>query len=263
MRRAYRVSSRSLTINNNNYISTFLFVLSLALASFSSLAQQERPLLTIGVPNQGSAAIDEYMTELEIIYGKLGYNLRSRPAPTRRMVQEANHGSLDGIILMTDAIQEHATNLQRVDVPMTTIEVVVLSKPGQPNITSIEELKGLRVGHLIGYETTAYELRKMDIKPRSTPVYTYQLLLNMVEKNRLDIALILRKEAYRYAAEHPEFNNLKMHPDPLFTSKLYHYIHKRHQHMLPELETIMAKQWSEGRLQSRIRSLTPVSPFQQ
>ncbi len=213
--------------------------------------------LVIGVPAHATAIVKEYTRAITQVYEQLGYEVHLHTAPARRMLVEADRGKLDGVILVPSIIEQHFPHLRRIDVPMASIDMVVLSHPSIPDIQSVDDLGRYRIGYLMGYETADTVLRDM----HATPVRNYNLLFKMVMKDRLDVILALRRESYRFVTEHPEFSQLKLHPKPLYDIKLYHYVNDKHALLEKQITRILEQKWASGELQQRVRALTPPSPF--
>ncbi len=241
-------------------IKQLAFVLAVALivgAPLLKAEEQARPTFVLGVPERGSDIMKEYFAEVSKVYEQLGYKVIKHSVPTRRMMVEADRGKIDGAMLIPKIVEQHYSNLYRIDAPLASIDMIVLSQPKIPDIVSIEDLNNYRIGYLMGYETTDRVVRNMN----ATPVRSYDLLFKMVTKERLDVVLILRRESYRFVAKNPQFAMLKMHPKALYELKLYHFINKKHLPIQQQVTELLREQLATGNLNERVKAKTPNSPF--
>lgn len=234
-----------------------LLVLPILYVNQSIAEHSNNEIFTVGVPSHGSSIVYVYVEGLAEVYKKLGYTLEIRSAPARRVVLEANRGTIDGVMLSPTIIENHAFNLLRINVPMATADMMAISLSTKSDIKSIEDLKQYRVGYVLGYATTGSMLHNLNAEP----IPSMNLLFSMIAKGRLDVALVLRREAYRYVDKHPRFSHLKMHETPMLSVVLYHHLNVKHQSIKDRVESIMADYWASGKVQQQVELLTPRSPF--
>ncbi|MCG8612316.1 MAG: hypothetical protein MI864_17480 [Pseudomonadales bacterium] len=222
-----------------------------------SVSAAQPVVLKIGLPDHASAIAEEYAEEVAKVYEQFGYQWETSRAPARRILIQADRGDLDGVILVPGVVRDHFYNLVQINVSVTSIDMMAFSMPELAEVKHIDDLKGLKVGYLLGYETTERLLQNIG----ALSVRSYDLLFGMILKHRLDIALALRRETFRFVEHHSEFAVMKMHPTPIIRVPLYHFINRKYEGLVEQVEEALTRQLATGELEKRISDHTPKSPF--
>ncbi|MCG8614318.1 MAG: transporter substrate-binding domain-containing protein [Pseudomonadales bacterium] len=211
----------------------------------------------VGVPIIGSNIVDEYVAQLQTVYIRFGFRLRVLRAPYKRLFVNGDRGMLDAIIMAPEVFRVHMKHLMQVPEPLVFSDVMAFSLHGVPEINAFSDLKDYRIGYLLAFETSEQLLKGHT----ATAVRTYDQLFSMLLKGRVDIALGMQREVYRFVEQQPEFRVMKMHRTPMLRVPLFHFVHEKHHDIYQPLSDAIAEKVNSSGFKSRIRSLAPKSPF--
>lgn len=176
-------------------------------------------------------------------YKRAGINAEFTSRPCRRSLIEANAGRFDGEVARISGVTRKYKHLVAAESPTINIEGVVITRSEKREITQWSDLEGLRIGIMRGElyaerGTSAFEV---------TAASDYNQLLKMLVKNRIDVAIGIRKD-YELAVNSPDFLNEGLHiiGKPVFFAPLYHLVHKDHRDLLKKLNPVFEHMWNDG-----------------
>jgi len=183
-------------------------------------------------------------------YGRLGINITIQELPGLRALRYANEGSTDGELFRAEGVETEYPNLIRIHVPINVVDVVVLTKLLSFEIKNWQSLKPYRIGIQSGITFIESSLSnitglKIDRVKNSTQ------LLMMLEMERIDAVVAPRISAIVSLAN-LGFKSITILEPPLQSFPLFHYLNKKHQSLVPELEKVLQVMEDEGQIQ-RIR----------
>lgn len=174
-------------------------------------------------------------------YAKLGIDTESKQLPAARSLFMADSGQTDGEVNRTADIETEHPNLVRIEVPVNWLEAVALScnKTVKADLDSISRMRvGIKIGNLYAERLT----QKM---PAVVKLADETRLLDLLLANRLDVLIINRTLALSLKRE-PRYNCLTINDPPLLSVPLYHYLHKRHADIVPDITRVLREMHDSG-----------------
>jgi polar amino acid transport system substrate-binding protein len=183
-------------------------------------------------------------------YGRLGIDITIQELPGLRALIYANEGLTDGELFRAKGIEDEYTNLVRIQVPINTVDVVVITKSFFFKVNGWQSLKSYSIGIQSGItfiESIISNIEGLKV----IRVKNSSQLLGMLENERIDIVVAPRISALLSLSDLKSKTITILEP-PLQIMPLFHYLNKKHQSLVPELEDVLQKMEDEGEIQ-RIR----------
>ena len=183
-------------------------------------------------------------------YGRLGIDITIQELPGLRALIYANEGLTDGELFRAKGIEDEYTNLVRIQVPINTVDVVVITKSFSFKVNGWQSLKPYSIGIQSGItfiESIISNIEGLKV----IRVKNSSQLLGMLENERIDIVVAPRISALLSLSDLKSKTITILEP-PLQIMPLFHYLNKKHQSLVPELEDVLQKMEDEGEIQ-RIR----------
>jgi polar amino acid transport system substrate-binding protein len=166
---------------------------------------------------------------LEAAYGRMGIEVAGKKLPAARSLALADKGELDGEVNRIAAIERDYPDLIRVDVPINSVEGVVVTNGRTLENTNLETLRTMRVGIKIGNK---YAELLTEGFPELTRMPDENKLMQLLLAGRLDALLVDRPWALTQVRS-PDGDRLRINEPPLAVIPLYHYLHARHAGLVP------------------------------
>lgn len=163
--------------------------------------------------------------------------------PAERCLRDANNGVTDGVIARTMGIEKLYPNL--VAVPEATIEsrdFVAFSRKYVVETSHWKSLQPYNIGLVRGwkiFEENAL-FHKSIVRLDST-----KSLFMLLKADRIDIALNARLDGL-VICKQLNIEDVKVMEPPLATRKMYMFLHKRHEHLIPKLASILTQMKKDG-----------------
>lgn len=177
-------------------------------------------------------------------YKRLGIPVEFVEFPGRRSLYEANAGNVDGELTRIKEVEQEFTSLRRVPTPIYWFEATVFSKQKDLKINGWDSIRNLRVGIMRGM---VYAERGVKDFPKVTVVDKPIHLFKMLDSDRIDVVIfsdingsIIIKEQ-KLSAIHA----LKPGLDLI---QGYHYVHKKHEDLVPKLDAIFQDMKNSGQI---------------
>ncbi|WP_420411483.1 hypothetical protein [Roseibium sp.] len=174
---------------------------------------------------------------LQRAYSVLGISFSVVYLTPHRSIQEVENGAADGELLRIKQIGDHFTEIIRVNVPVISLPIYAYASDEEMTSLTLGEMKDVRVGYVAGAKFA--EEMTADL-PNVTTVETPEVLFNMLQRQRLDIAIAAENPGDRLlktAAHGPVYkgdNHLRL-------IDFYHYLNRRHAALVPRLERALAE----------------------
>jgi len=168
---------------------------------------------------------------LDIAYGALGVKVNYEQMPGPRALIESNAGRMDGELSRTSTVEESASNLRRVDVPLSFFiaSAIVLRNFG-PAPTSLDAVsKMASVGVVRGLSTPEYLTRGW---PNITSLASYGQALKMLQLGRIDV-LLAGDEGARDAMKINHLNARDFEFHTIAKVPTFHYLYKGNEALVP------------------------------
>lgn len=176
-------------------------------------------------------------------YRTLGNDVEFFAAPARRGLKQSNEGVWDGEVMRIESIARYAPNLEKVPVMLVEVSLVIFQRPDRPEIMP-EDLKRLKVSATLGYMIMEQLSKQHGFTLEQTD--GVENALKMVDAERVDATFLSRQAGEAMAEEHGL--NLVSYGHKVESLSLYHFVHKNHAGMIPELSRLLAKRLTTGPL---------------
>lgn len=209
-----------------------------------SLLQAKESSLTIST---GFNALESKLLKniLKEGFKRAGIPLNFQRLPNQRSLINANSGINDGEAARISKISKIYPNLLRIDVPIHTIHIVLISKRDL-HIRELADLKKYQLGVVRGVKITekiAHKLTHNVIEATD-----YKGLIKMLVLDRIDAIIVNKLGAY---TDLQYFKNTTFYlwKKPIVSPKLYTHLNKKHKKLIPRLEKAYNSMLKDGTLQ--------------
>jgi hypothetical protein len=182
---------------------------------------------------------------LKQVYKNIGLNISITPLPGKRAQYAANLGNKDGEIMRIWTYGDENPNSVRVPTPYYYLETMPFVLQGSDiKIETREALANYRLTKIRGVKHTNNITKGLsNIYEMSSTEDMFKLLLSgkvdVVLTNTIDGNLALKRLG---------LNNVISMNKPLARLPLYHYIHKRHQNLIPLIDKEIKQLKNNGKL---------------
>ncbi|MET0084428.1 MAG: transporter substrate-binding domain-containing protein [Sedimenticola sp.] len=178
---------------------------------------------------------------LQEAYGKIGISIRVDKVPGKRALASSNSGKVDGEANRIANINEKFTNLIMIPVPVVNIKMVAFSKQETFPVNGWESLKpyniGIRRGIRISDEGTKGMQRQL--------VDDYHQLFTLLDLGRVEVVVAPHLVGL-IEMKKSNIKDVKTLEPPLIETKLYHYLHKKHESLVPKITASLREMEAEG-----------------
>ena len=199
------------------------------------------------------AVTEKAIAVLTSAYARLGIAVTFVPLPFARSLMEANAGIYDGEAARVAVVAEQAPALRRVDVAVSYVEYVALTRR-QDHLTLADWAAVIASGKRLGGRNGALYLSRAVGDNLAVKASSYESLVKMLLRGRLDVALLPRNEvAATVRAIEPEFPTVAQdltEGPPLSRELLHHFLHERHSALVPEIERVLRGMEQQGKIAS-------------
>ena len=202
------------------------------------------------------SAMDHYIFAniLKSAYATLGINTQFIPLPSSRSLMNADRGLSDGEIARIKGISKKYKNLIRVPIPIMTSGIYALSLNKLP-IMGWPDVAKYKVAYRRGIQIIKNELDKYHIQ--SSIVNKDPELIRFLLRKRTDIILqdkgLAISSMTQLHSEGVDIRSIVFLEPPLMEVKLYHYLNKKHKHLLNGIGQALKDMKKSGELDRRIK----------
>lgn len=245
------------------FIITTVFAASLVSPAICLATTAQQPVLvlnTTGNPPLNTADqtgfVDLVITEA---FHRIGVIIQSVKLPAERGLLNANQGIEDGEMLRISGLSKIYTNLIMVPEKIMDGRFVGFSKKSIDLSAGWNALTDYSVVFVNGWKIME---RNVPPKTNIVKVRSADLLFPMLELDRADIALYEEWGGlYLLAKTHSK--KIKELKPPLASRKLYMYLNKKHQALVPLVTHVLKQMKADGSYQALVdRILTPLKSRQ-
>lgn len=209
--------------------------------------------LVLGKPVDPIAEISSRV--LEEAYNRIGIQVEFRQLPAERSLVQSDQGLLDGEVNRIKGIETAYPNLIRIPVPVNTVEQSVFSAKHDFPVIGWASLKPYSIAIRIGTKVVEYNTRGMDV----AAFPTYDKVFTLLSMGRYDVAVAASVTGLFYIKKH-NLKTIKRLSPPLTKHPLYHYIHRKNEHLIPQITAVLKNMQQDGRiLQARDRFIAELS----
>jgi len=195
--------------------------------------QKQNTVVNIAIlPNDKSAII--YKKYIISAYNEIGYRIIFQEMVALRAVKMMEAGQIDALLIMVDEYAANFPILMAVPVTLAQGELLLICQEELVCNASVLQNKN----NLVGTTKTSFATQYLK---DNTEIFIYEIstrntLGKMLTKNRLDYISMLSNKQYGNFAQ-IDVNNFSTFT--LTTVSASHYIHKKHQKILPQLTQAM------------------------
>ncbi|MCE2572889.1 substrate-binding periplasmic protein [Motilimonas eburnea] len=196
-----------------------------------------------------SAMQDDGLTEISKrvmaeAYSRIGYEMRVVECPGNRALHFSNNGKVDGELFRIGGIDSVFENLIQVAVPINHFELVSYTSSAAFKMERWEDLKLYRVGIQLGIIYVERYTEGLQTKSYLSNKRLFQLL----DRKRIDVAILDRVNGMKTLTEMGELSTVIPGDLVLTAEPLYHYVHKKNRHLVPELTKVLNQLEKSGRI---------------
>jgi len=207
----------------------FLFLLPLCSSwADNSSNNPEAPLITI------ASVVDNPLTKVGIqfmrqVYSMAGYQTRFTSLSAARSKQLLEIGDIDAELFRAEGLDDIASTMAKV--PEALIEVKISAYAVNPKIQRLSStaFQSYRVG--IRHGLNIQDQLKLS---KTSQVYRLEQLVNMLKYDRIDIVILSETSAF-FLRQKFGLRDLRALEPHLATLPVYHYVHRRHAHLIEQL----------------------------
>jgi len=178
-------------------------------------------------------------------YKRIGITVKFLEQPGERAILEANNGGVDGALNRVQGVQNKYPNLIMIPVPINTMSIGVFTKNLSFPVTGWKSLRPYNV--LIRRGIKAIETQLPKELNYIYVTHGKQIFL-MLDLDRADLGIYPIVEG-QLIARSLGFKNIKVLYPPLYSVELFHYIHKRHERLIPQITAILQQMDTQGEIQ--------------
>ncbi len=166
-------------------------------------------------------------------YRQLGITVRFEELPNSRTRSLLDSQAIDGVDFRI--MDSPVSDLEKIAIPIAYEEFVVFSVNRQFKVDGYRSLQPYTIGYLAG--ARIFEERLQGMKVDTAP--NLDSLFNKLEAGRTDV--VLDSRASYCIAGKLGLKNVRMLEPSLEKILAYHWLSKRHQALIPRLETVLKK----------------------
>lgn len=190
----------------------------------------------------------QVMTE---IYRQLGHQIHITPMPAKRAQRQAISGIEDGEIMRVYFYGDQNPEMIRIPIPIHAVETTgFVRKDKQIIVKSREDLKKYRVAKVRGIKHTDLVARDLTRIHESNSIVH---MMNALVADHIDIALTTLVDG-QLSIQRMRLTDIKPLDPPLALRRLYHYVHQKNAHLVPQLTDKIEEFKKTGQLQDLIQS---------
>ncbi len=214
-------------------------LLSLLVITVPIHAQEQ---LVFSRPDDPIAEVSEKV--LHEAYQRIGIQIQTRTLPAMRALDMSNYGEVDGEVNRIKGIEKAYSNLVMVPVAINVLEGVVFTKEITFSVTGWDSLKPYKIGIRRGTKFAEKGTEGMNVEA----VNHNAQLFRKLDLGRNDVIVTSRVEGLEQIMT-LHLNGIRVLEPPLVTLNLYHYVHKKHRPLLPNITKALQEMEAEGRIQ--------------
>ncbi len=174
-------------------------------------------------------------------YARLNMDVRFEDMPLARSLMESSSGFVDGELCRMEGLEKQYPTLVCVPVPVHRVEMLAVSVKGGIRISDWDSLKGMRVAR----RNVLVVMRNLPASVEQVVIERYEHGASMLEEGRVDVLVAPRSLVRSLAWLERGF---QVHEPPLVSIPLFHYLHRKHEALVPVLGRVLRDMEREGLL---------------
>lgn len=174
-------------------------------------------------------------------YRRLGLSVQVRHLPGERSLRSANNGDTDGELYRKLGMERDYPNLVIVPVPLLTYEIVIFTQGTHFVVNGWDSLRPYTIGYVKSIKIVEQNTQGMRVEVAAT---LRQAFLKMT-LGRSDV-VVANKASGLAILKELNLPDVKVLTPPLATFPVFHYLHKKHVALVPQL-TVMLQQMQKDK----------------
>ncbi len=179
---------------------------------------------------------------MQTAYKKIGIEAIIQHYPPARGIQLANEGHTDGELYRSIRIKGKFSNLIMIPVSITHAEIVAFTKNIEFPVKGWDSLKPYRIGVERGFKLV--EARTEGMKTSSA---IEKQNFQMLDAGRVDV-VVSTKLGGSFILKNLQLKGIKILTPPLEKDIVHHFLHKKHQKIIPELTATLENMKKTGEI---------------
>jgi polar amino acid transport system substrate-binding protein len=193
---------------------------------------QQLPSFTVATSLNRTPLTMQIEDKLTQAYRNIGYELHIQYLPAERSLKMSSQGKFDGELFRIAAVGQHYPQLLPVPVPLARVELYAFVRAGREHEFGLwQQEPNLRIGFVRGFKMA--ELYQ--VAGPKTIVNTPGQAVQMLQQNKIDLLLEDLQSLRDATAGDEHAAHLHKLPELLATEELFHFVHQRHQQLIPKL----------------------------
>lgn len=173
-------------------------------------------------------------------YRRLGMSMVVVKVPGERSLFSADHGQVDGELYRKLGMERDYPNLRIVPVPLLTYEIVIFTLGTTFVVNGWDSLRPFSIGFVKGIKIIEQNTQGMKLEPTTTMRQAFLKMTLM----RSDIVVANRHSGV-FVLKEMKLSDVKVLEPPLATFPVFHYLHKKHEALIPKLTTVLQQMQKE------------------
>jgi len=178
---------------------------------------------------------------LKMAYKEIGYEMSIIDFSHQNALEAANQGVLDGQLGRIADVKEGYPNLIKVNYPLFDFNLILLKNC---KTCYYPKLKSLAIQS--SYPAAQSYIERHPFKGDVIKVRNVTAQLNLLTQNRVEGAILLD---FMLSTKHPDFDQDAFHKQVLMPMQSYHFVHKRHEKLIPKLTRVLEEFDENGTVQ--------------
>ncbi len=178
-------------------------------------------------------------------YARIGITVRFEGVQSAESIARVNAGLADAELQRVANITDQFPNLVRVPVPISASETIGVSKNPDIKLDGWESLSPYRIGMTKGSLAQEGGIPGLSVTTADTP----DELLDLLLRDEIDIAVGGRAGLITQIRRRHLESTVHRLDNMLEVVLLYHYVHKRHTDLVPQLRKALGDMLRSGELQ--------------
>ncbi|MYN01147.1 transporter substrate-binding domain-containing protein [Pseudoduganella sp. DS3] len=185
-------------------------------------------------------------------YRRLGINLVLHHLPGERSLVQANDGKMDGELYRKLGMEREYPNLVIVPVPLQIYEIVIFSRGTSFVVSGWDSLRPYTLGFVRGIKIVQENTHGMKIEAVATMPQAFEKMM----MGRTDLVLGNRSSGIA-VIKALNLEGISILEPPLASFPVYHYVHKKHESLVPELTRILRQMQTDKTIERIQKSVLP------
>lgn len=253
----------SLHISTTGRYYLFCFVLTALCVTLLPLSQAYamRPTLTLGAAEMcNSQHLNVIKKVYSAIFNEAGFNVKIVTLPLKRLEKMLKNGTLDGNFLRIQESDMQDSAIVRVNEPVFTIDYAIFTRNDKfSDIVSSEKITEhkneiLKIGYVRGSLSAEKAVNNVIHAHDGYPLNTHTQCLDMLRSRRIDMVIGPQQVLQCLIEQHKlQYGTIAMR-GTISSLSGYIYLTKKHEALIPALESIIRTMKVDGSLQEIINA---------